>query len=51
MERWDHIYQMYSGDVSGSEEPENVTALPRDGDIIFNNSAMIIKQKTSQSVA
>lgn len=51
MERWDHIYQMYSVDVSGSEEPENVTALPRDGDIIFNNSAMIIKQKTSQSVA
>ena len=50
MERGDHIYQMHSVDVSGSEEPENVTGLPRDGDIIFN-SAMIIKQKTSQSVA
>lgn len=50
-QRWDHVYQMYSVDGSGHEEPEHVTALPRDGDVIFNNSAMIIKQKTSQSVA
>ena len=34
-----------------SEIPEYVTAPPRDGDIISNNSAMMIKQKTSQSVA
>lgn len=48
-ERWGHVYQMYSVDGSGHEELEYVTALPRDGDVIFNSSA--IKQKTSQSVA